>query len=138
MQNKIVIGVANTLRTLGGKYKVYTSDVKQDLSVPCFLVRTVSAPAIPGISNRKEVTTTISITYWPETDDEDELRSMMDSTTNLYDLIEVDPGVFLRGYHQDVNISDGCLVCTVDYKSSVVIPNASESMESMLKKGMVK
>ena len=138
MQNKIIVGIAKALSTLGSEYKVYTSNVKQNMKSPCFLVRTVSAPMIPGISKRKELITTVSITYFPKSEDEDELRSMMDATSTLYDLIEIDPDQFLRGHHQEFNISDGCMVCTVDYKSSIVTPNVSESMETMLKRGMVK
>lgn len=138
MQDKIVVAIAKALSALGVKYKVYVSKIKQDLSLPCFIIHTINSMHTPGIAKRKGIITTLSITYYPETEDEDELRNIMNATTTLFDLIEIEPGKYLRGYHLDFNISDGCLVCTVEYKTNVIFKSDSNAMEIMHKRGVVR
>ena len=138
MVNSIITGIARKIATLGTKYKVYTSAVKQDLKNPCFIIHIVSTPSSDGISKRKHLSPLISITYIPEIDDEDELRDMISKTVSLFDVIETDSGK-VRGRNFEANISDGCLVITGEYKYQVEVKGDNDNkMNSLVREGTVK
>ena len=79
-----------------------------------------------------------SITYLPKTDDEDELRTVESELPFVLESINVD-GNLVRGTDISCVISDGALVCTIDYNMRLVVQDEKEEkMNELYAKGKVK
>ena len=72
-----------------------------------------------------------------KTDDEDELRTVESELPFVLESINVD-GNLVRGTDISCVISDGALVCTIDYNMRLAIQEEKEKMNDLYVKGKVK
>lgn len=117
--------------------KAYTDKVKQKLHLPCFRVKSIKTGHKRTLGKRYEKPMSFSITYLPKTDDEDELRAVESELPFVLESIYVD-GNLIRGTDISCVISDGALVCTVDYNMRLVVQDEKEKMNDLHVKGKVK
>lgn len=136
MLNEVITGMAQAIRSLGD-YAVYTSNVRQHLDAPCFVLSVVDVGQSRTLDNRFDRSQTFSAVYIPGTRDDDELRNMSDELLNAFEYIEV-VGDIVRGTNIKCIESDGCLVCTVDYDMRLRIVTEKDNMETITTKGTVK
>lgn len=117
--------------------KAYTDKVKQKLHLPCFRVKSIKSGHKETLGKRYDKPMSFSITYLPKNDDEDELRAVESELPFVLESIYVD-GNLVRGTDISCVISDGALVCTVDYNMRLVIKEEKEKMNDLYVKGKVK
>lgn len=117
--------------------KVYTDKVKQKLHLPCFRVKSIKTGHKRTLGKRYGKPMSFSIIYLPKTDDEDELRTVESELPFVLESISVD-GDIVRGTDISCVISDGALVCTIDYNMRLVVKEEKEKMYDLYVKGKVK
>lgn len=137
MVNSTITGIALAIGEIGAQYTVYTSDVKQDLDTPCFIIKAIDVSQKMTLDNRFDRNQTFSITYFPETDDEDELRDMEDSLLFGLEYITVNDKK-VRVSDMKCTISDGVLVCTADYNLRLKQTVSKDKMQNLSREGTVK
>ncbi len=118
--------------------EVYTSKKKQNIHLPCFRVKSIKTGHKRTLGKRYDKPMSFSITYLPKTDDEDELRTVESELPFVLESINVD-GNLVRGTDISCVISDGALVCTIDYNMRLVVQDEKEEkMNELYAKGKVK
>lgn len=137
MVNSTITGIAQAIGKIGSKYEVYTSNVKQNLDTPCFIIKAIDGSQKRTLDNRFDRNQTFSITYIPETDDEDELRDMEDSLLFGLEYITVNDKQ-VRVSDMKCTISDGALVCTADYNLRLKQTVSKDNMQYLSREGTVK
>lgn len=139
--NDIIDGISLKLNELfGDNYKIYTNNVKQDLEVPCFFVKSLPSNKKVLIGNRYENSLNLVIHVMLE-DSEDKAEKLNDIADKLYELeyITLSNGDILKGFDMKTEESDGVLLFFITYKYFTYKTNTEDvKMENLIEKGVVK
>lgn len=101
------------------------------------MIKSIQSGHKATLGRRYDKPMSFSITYLSKTDDEDELRTVESELPFILEYITVN-GSYIRGTDMKCRISDGALVCTVDYNMRLVIQEEKEKMNDLYVKGKVK
>jgi hypothetical protein len=120
--NKIIDGICEALNTeFGDAYEIYTEDVQQNLTEPCFTVVLVKPSTKQFLGKRYYRTNLFCIHYFPQSKDNAKSESF-DVQERLMDCLEyitVD-GDVTRGTQMNGEMNDGVLSFFANYDMFVV------------------
>lgn len=115
MLTDIVNGISIKLNSIfGDSYKIYTDDVKQGLTEPCFFVKTLPVNNVPLLGKRAKRTYSFMISYFPQKGNE-EMMVVSEQLLNGLEYITLLNGDVLRGHSLEAEIVDGVLHFSVNY-----------------------
>lgn len=133
--NNIISGIAGKLYdTFGAGYEIYTEQVEQGLTEPCFTIGTVRNRAERFLGERYYRRNTFNVNYFPASEETPlaEIRDIEEQLLCALEEITVD-GDLVRGTDIEGTISDNVLVLTVSYNmftcSDKEPENAMETIE---------
>ena len=121
MINEIISGLTNGIyEEFGSGYKIYTEDVEQGLSEPCFFIAVLDARQVRIIGNRYMLTAVLDVHYFPSTKAKN--KEMQDVASRLYKVLEritfLD-GDMLNGFELKWEAVDEVLHFFVTYKPTM-------------------
>ena len=128
MINDILSGLTNGIyQEFGSGYKIYTEDVEQGLSEPCFFIAVLEAQQVRIIGNRYMLTAVLDVHYFPS--EKAKNKEMQDVASRLYKVLEritfLD-GDMLNGFELKWEVVDDVLHFFVTYKPTVKYFEAAE------------
>lgn len=117
MINKIINAISNALfNEFGESYKIYTDDVKQGHSLPCFSIFCINPTRNHFFGNRYKNDNLFMILYFPSNTDEptSEINEIIE---RLYECLEYidESGDLIRGTDMKGETVDGVLNFMVQY-----------------------
>ena len=133
MVDQIIDGTVEKLHeTFGDAYKYYTEQVKQGLTQPCFLISCLTMGRAQQLGDRYRRDNLFSITYHPgsATDARSECVAIQEALFDALEYITVNNGL-VRGTGVTGRMSNGVLVCTVNYDMFVYRVEEIEPMETL-------
>jgi len=132
MINDIVSGISEKLSEAFSGCKVYKEQLEQGLEPPCFLIAPVNFDNTPLLMGKYRRMHTFSITYHPKsrTNAKAECLEVQDELFNVLEYIHV-AGKLTRGTSIKGRMSDGVLVCNVNYELFVRQVVEKEPMETL-------
>lgn len=140
MINDLTKGIAMALHEeFGGHYEIYTENVEQDLSEPCFLITCVSPKSEQFLGRRYLREHLFLVQYFPENAEEPR-QECMDAQDRLYEALEfimVD-GRLRNGRGMEGEFLDGVLHFQVKYDFFVERGETGEWMEALSQRTEVK
>ncbi len=139
--NKIIDGICEALNDeFGSTYEIYTEDVQQNLSKPCFSVVLVKPSIKQFFGKRYYRTNLFCIHYFPQSSDEakEECFDVQERLMDCLEYIEVD-GDAVRGTQMNGEMSDGVLAFMVNFDMFVIKETEDEdAMETLTQSTTVK
>ncbi len=120
--NKIIDGICEALHgEFGDGYEIYTEDVQQNLTEPCFIVVLVKPSTKQFLGKRYYRTNLFCIHYFPQsqTDAKAECIDVLERLMDCLEYITVD-GDMTRGTGMNGEMDDGVLSFFVNYNMFVV------------------
>lgn len=131
MLNDIVTGISLRLHKIfEGKYKVYTENVEQGLTAPCFFIKTLPTINKPLLGKRSQRTYSFVISYFPQGGNE-EMMNMSEELLNGLEYITLLSGEMIRGRSMEAEIVDDVLHFSVNYTVFVVNSERGDPMETL-------
>ena len=128
MINDIVSGITNGIyEEFGRGYKIYTEDVEQGLSEPCFFIAVVDSKQVRIVGNRYMLTAAIDVHYFPDTKTKN--KEMQEVAQRLYPVLQritLIDGDMLNGFDLSWDIVDEVLHFFVSYKPTLKYQEAIE------------
>lgn len=140
MINKIMDGITNALfGEFGARFRVYTEDVTQGVSPPCFIVRCVLPTDERWLGNRRKLTNKFSVQYLPYSDEHRrECNAIRDRLTSALEYIEIPEGK-IEGTRFSSEMTNGFLTVFVNYDCFAYrITDKIPKMKDLTVKGGVK
>ena len=125
--NDILLGVAEAIHTeFGAEYRIYTEPVRQNLSAPCFRIRTLNTGLTASTGRRRAMSLLISVQYFPRLpDSESECGAVLDRLLPILLRIRAADGSVLHGDEPQGQLTDGVLTVTVSFPSFILTPEAA-------------
>jgi hypothetical protein len=133
MLDKIVDGIVEKLKeAFPDVLKIYTEQVKQGFTEPCFVVNLVNPTNTQFLGNRHYRTNLFSVQYFPESgaDAKTECYSVQDALFQSLEYINVGDDL-QRGTGMTGNFVDGVLVFNVNYNMYVYSEPEFDPMETL-------
>ncbi len=128
MINEIISGMTNGIyQEFGSNYKIYTENIEQGLSEPCFFIAVIEAEQVRIIGNRYMLTAVLDVHYFPSTKAKN--KEMQDVASRLYkglERITFLDGDMVNGFELKSEIVDDVLHFFVTYKLTVKYLEAAE------------
>lgn len=136
MVNAIVLGIAQKIRTVfnESEYSLYTENVEQGFSEPCFFVQLTSHARKQRLANRYKETYCFEVIYYPS-EGGNKNHECLTVAEGLYELLEYisAEGDLLRGRNFSSKITDGILHFYVEYSMFVLREEEPEvNMEEVI------
>lgn len=132
--NKIVDGICEALNAeFGDSYEIYTEDVKQNLTEPCFSIVLLKLSTEQFLGKRYMKKHQFCIHYFPQDKDSPntECFDVFDRLCDCLEYIEVD-GDVVRGTEMEGEMADGVLNFMVSYNMFVTKEEEGEpAMETI-------
>ena len=139
--NNVTDGIVAALNTeFGDSYEIYTEDVQQYLTEPCFSIVLVRPSQKQFLGKRYIRKHFFCIHYFPQSKDEAkyECNDVSDRLMDCLEYIEVD-GDVVRGTEMESNVEDGVLNFFVNYNMFVTKEAEGEpAMETIAHETQVK
>lgn len=130
----IVDGICKALSdAFGDGYEIYTENVQQNLTEPCFLVKLVKPTQNQFFGKRYYRTQLFCIHYFPKSKDEPDAEcfEVQDKLNDCLEYITVD-GDLIRGTQMNSDITDDVLSFMVNYDMYVIKqPETVPEMETL-------
>lgn len=116
MINKIIDGISVRINAIfGDSYEIYTENVEQGLSEPCFSVLCINPTIEQFLGKRYFRTNQFCVHYFPKTNEKQyESFSVVERLQNALEYITVD-GDAVRGTQMHSEMVDGVLSFFVNY-----------------------
>ena len=116
MINNIIKGISNAIYAeFGSEYDIYTDNVKQGFSEPCFFIKALNPSNNMYLGNRRKLTNPFVIQYFPKSEKvQTECNDVSDRLMNILDIITVDEDKVI-GSNLQCQVTDNVLTCTVNY-----------------------
>ena len=128
MFSNIVDGISIKLNSIfGDGYEIYSEDVEQGLTEPCFFIKSLPVQNRRLLGKRKQRTYSFVITYFPKNNNA-EMQDVAEKLLDGLEYIILITGEIIRGHSLEAEIVDGLLQFSVQY---VVFLNDYENEESM-------
>lgn len=137
MINEIMSGISNKLDTEFKGIDIYTDQIKQGLTEPCFFIRLIKSEQKQIVGERYYRNQSFDIHYFPKTDNTSELNDILDKLINALEYIEFDGGL-LRGTKMHSETVDGVLHFLVNFNLITTKRKHDEYMEILKMKERVK
>lgn len=138
MVNDVITGIASALSKLGEQYTIYSSNVKQGLQEPCFLLDLICNRQKRMLSNHFYINQTFSVVYIPLTENGNELREIAEQLPWVLEYILVGED-FIRGVNLTCQITENTVVCMVDYPIRIYKPEEkADYMKELNRKSKVR
>lgn len=131
MINSIIAGIASgIIKKFGKNTVIYSEDVKQGLSLPCFFIKNLNSEKKQGLGDRMKFINSFVIQYFPKTNRKSEDMNVI--SDKLFDCLEFisagekvirgtdmhtekSSGVILNGHSTAYENSNGVLNFYVNY-----------------------
>ena len=135
MLNDIVDGISEKLNETFG-HEIYTEQVKQGLTPPCFLISLINPASTRVVGPRQLRTNLFSIQYFPKssTAARAECLDIQDGLFDALSCITVN-GDLVRDTNMSGQMVDGVLIFTVNYNFYTRTVIESDPMEEFILKG---
>ena len=117
MVNKIIDAICIALSNeFGAEYKIYTDNVEQGFSNPCFYVSSINSSRNHFISKKYKSKNSFEVLYFPS-DTDDKSFEMFSIEERLYECLEYldESGDLIRGKGMGSRVVDNVLNFTIDY-----------------------
>lgn len=138
--NSIIDGICKALsEEFGDEYEIYTEEVQQDLTAPCFSVIMLKPSINQFLKNRYYRVNSFCIHYFPSSDEPlQEIRDIQERLMDCLEYITVAADT-IRGTNMNSEISDDVLLFFVNYDMFVYKQNQNEpAMETLNQNTKVK
>lgn len=131
MLNDVVNGISIKLNSIfGDGYAIYTEDVEQGLTEPCFFIKPLTVINKPLLGKRKQRTYPFDIAYFPLVGNE-EMMKVSEQMLDGLEYITLINGDVLRGTSLEAEIVDDVLHVSVNYNVFLNDVSNEESMGTM-------
>lgn len=138
MQNEMMDAVTRKLYGIfGEEYRIYTDEVEQDFTEPCFYVAFLSAEHKPMLGNRYQRIFDLSIQFFPgRTDPAREISAVTEKLMDGMEYVTLADGRLRRGREMSSKENEGVLTFLVTYDLFGRKPGKeAEQMEVLSLKG---
>lgn len=135
MVNNIVFGIAKTLDKNFADVPIYTDNVEQGLSMPCFFVMPITASEDPLLNVRAMRHVAFDIHYLSNSG----RLHLEDVASQLYGIfreVEIDDKTLLAGRNLNHQIIDGTLHFFVEFKYTVWYEREEAAMQETLEQDL--
>lgn len=132
MTTYIKDGIADKLSAAFSGVQVFTEDVQQGFSEPCFFISLITVSTAPDMNNRYRRNYLMNIKYFPSVSNNSnqEMEAVEEKLYQVLEYIEVD-GDLVRGFDMSAEKVDGVLVYTIRYPVRVYTPQEKPIMEEV-------
>lgn len=131
MLNDVVTGISIRLHELfGDTHKIYTENVEQGLTAPCFFIKTLPTIHKPLLGKRSQRTYSFVISYFPKEGNE-EMMKVSEQLLDGLEYITLLSGEMIRGRSMEAEIVDDVLHFSVNYIVFVNNYVREESMDTL-------
>lgn len=112
----ITVGISQAIyNEFGEDYTIYSDDIRQGMSEPCFLVLPINSSRELIVGNRYESRNPYDIHYFPQKEnDRSEINTVEARLYGSLEYIAVNDGL-IRGINMNSQVTDGVLHFFVDY-----------------------
>lgn len=132
MLNDIIDGISTNLNlAFGDEYEIYSENVEQGLTEPCFFIATLDSEFIQGLGTRQQRKYFFDIHYFPRNTEfkKQEMNSVLDDLMSYLEYITLLNGDMLRGTDINGEIVDDVLHFFITYK--VNLDKVAEKTDNM-------
>lgn len=123
MENLIINGVSNALfKYFGNSYKIYTNDIPQNFTTPCFFISVISSNLQKACPIRYDAVIKLDIHYFTDSlESKTEFRNVSDILRyNVLENLQIRDGEIRDGEDMYYRIVDNVLHFFVSYKFDVI------------------
>ncbi len=135
MVTDIIDAISIKINELFGEgYEIYTENVKQGLTEPCFFIRLVSASVTPYLGQRKLRAYPVMVTYFPkDTETNDDLMQIGELLCDGLEYVTMVNGDIVRGWNvsSEIDADQNVLHISVEYRITTIVPEELIPMEDM-------
>lgn len=128
MINDIISGITNGIyQEFGSGYKIYTENIEQGLTEPCFFIAVLEAQQTRIIGNRYMLTAVLDVHYFPATKAKN--KEMQEAAQRLHSILQritLLDGDMLNGFDLNWETVEDVLHFFVSYKPTVKYQQAAE------------
>lgn len=131
MASEIINSICQSIRTeFGDKYKIYTDEVEQGLTTPCFFITCLISNKTCFLGKRYKHTNLFMIQFIP--DEKEENKKCMEVSNALDECLEYLKTTFalIRGSNVNSEIVDGILNYKINYNYFSYQAENAEKMAS--------
>lgn len=128
MLNEILNALSRRLRELFPCAKIYSENIEQGFSGPCFYISVILHTVRQYIGMRAKHSYTFNLQYFPEGGKNQELNQAEDLLTELGD-IQLADGRLLHTVCGDMERADGVLICPCQVSAVLVGYPQGEEMQ---------
>ena len=130
MVNDIINAISIKLNSVFGEgCKIYTENVEQGLTEPCFFIKYLTTTTKPYLGKRKRHSYSFDIHYFPEAGNE-EMLNVAEDMLEALEWVTLLNGDILRGLSPQSEIVDDVLHVSVSYPVMLKVAETGESMGS--------
>ena len=128
MINDIISGITNGIyQEFGSGYKIYTENIEQGLTEPCFFIAVLEAQQTRIIGNRYMLTAVLDVHYFPATKAKNkEMQAAAQRLHSILQRITLLDGDMLNGFDLNWETVEDVLHFFVSYKPTVKYQQAAE------------
>jgi len=138
--NNVIIAIAQALYSnFGDSYTIYTDEIKQDISLPCFYIKIVQPFQVQGLYDIKKRFNKFDIHFFPEESNHKnkDLSYVYDELVEILEYINIENNIY-RGTNMQSHIQDGILHFFVNYDFFVKPIYYKYYMQKLIQKGSAK
>ncbi len=130
MVNDITNGISVKLNSIyGDEYKIYDSNIRQELEQPCFFIKLIKVMNTPFLGKRKKREYIFNVHYFPVNDaDTDNINAVGDMLMEGLEYITLANGDILRGKDMSYEVIDGVLHYNATYQVVLINTEKEDSM----------
>lgn len=126
MINKILAGITVKLDDVFG-FKIYTEDIEQGFTEPCFFVRKINTGTSPLLGDRRKTDFLFDIHFFsPSREQRNEVEIEL---LENFRMITLSDGDMVHGVNMRTEEDDGVLHCFVNY--NVILTSEPKSLDYM-------
>lgn len=128
----LVDAISEALNTeFGENYEIYTEDVEQELTTPCFLIETVETSGGQYLGRKQKRENSFCLHYFPDSAEaSEECRQVSERLFELMELLPFGDGK-IRGKNMKAKVEDDVLHFFVDYDRFMVGITETDMMTLM-------
>lgn len=129
MVNKMVDGIVQAISSVYGEgYEIYTENVEQGLTEPCFLIECINPSFEQFLGQRYQEKVPFCVHYFPKGPDKsEECNAVFSDLTECLEYVSVD-GDLVRGTGMRAEWDGDVMHFMVDYNMFLFRPNKEEKM----------
>lgn len=131
MVNDITNGISVKLNSIyGDGYKIYDSNIRQELKPPCFFIKLIKVINTPLLGSRKKRQHFFDVHYFPVNDaDTENIHAVGDALTEGLEYITLTNGDILRGKDMSYEVIDGVLHFNITYQTVLINMEKDDPMD---------